>query len=103
MSLITDAYSRKIMGYDFRTDLSAIGCLFTLKTAIDNREFHNHKVIHHSDRGSQYCSKDYVNLLIQHRISISMIENGSPYENAIAERVNGILKTEFDLAYSGLN
>src|SRR5690554_7748577 len=54
-------------------------------------------LIHHSDRGIQYCCTDYVNYLKGSNISISMTENGDPYENAIAERVNGILKGEFDL------
>ena len=54
-------------------------------------------LIHHSDRGLQYCSKDYVGLLTEHQVQISMTENGDPYENAIAERVNGILKEEFYL------
>jgi len=54
-------------------------------------------LIHHSDRGSQYCSKGYVGLLNENNIEISMTQNGDPYENAIAERVNGILKNEFDL------
>jgi putative transposase len=61
------------------------------------------KLIHHSDRGSQYCSKAYVDLLTQNHVAISMTENGDPYENAIAERVNGILKAEFDMHSSKAN
>lgn len=68
--------------------------------AISNREYPHKELIHHSDRGSQYCSKAYTDLLISNRIAISMTENGDPYENAIAERVNGILKGEFDLYQS---
>ena len=97
LSLITDAYSKKIMGWAFRTDLSAQGCIDALEMAILNRIYPQNKLIHHSDRGSQYCSKNYVDLLLRHQIAISMTENGNPYENALAERLDGILKGEFDL------
>jgi transposase InsO family protein len=100
LSLITDAYSRKIMGYSFRQDLAAEGCIEALKMALNNR-IYNQSIIHHSDRGSQYCSHNYVDLLLKNNIAISMTENGDPYENALAERVNGIIKTEFNL-YSSL-
>lgn len=96
LSLITDAYSRKIMGYNFQSDLSAEGCVAALKMALDNRGS-NEQLIHHSDRGSQYCSQQYVKLLLENKIAISMTENGDPYENALAERMNGILKSEFNL------
>lgn len=99
LSLVTDAYSRKIMGYCFRKDLQAQGCSEALKMALNNRLYRD-TLIHHSDRGSQYCSKEYVDILLENKIAISMTENGDPYENALAERVNGILKTEFDLYYS---
>jgi len=101
LSLITDAYSRKIMGYSFRNDLAAEGCIEALKMALNNRRYNEH-VIHHSDRGSQYCSHQYVNLLLKNNIAISMTENGDPYENALAERMNGIIKTEFNLYNSQL-
>lgn len=101
LSLITDAYSRKIMGYNFRQDLAAEGCIDALKMALNNR-LYNESTIHHSDRGSQYCSHNYVSLLMKNNISISMTENGDPYENALAERVNGIIKTEFNLYGSSL-
>jgi putative transposase len=97
LSLITDAYSKKIMGWAFRKDLSAQGCTNALEMAIRDRMYPHNKLIHHSDRGSQYCSKGYVDLLTQDHTAISMTENGDPYENAIAERVNGILKQEFNL------
>jgi putative transposase len=96
LSLITDAYSRKIMGYSFQSDLSAEGCVAALKMALDNRDS-NEQLIHHSDRGSQYCSQQYVKMLLENNIAISMTENGDPYENALAERMNGILKSEFNL------
>ena len=101
LSLITDAYSRKIMGFCFRRDLSAQGCIDALQMALNARDY-DEKIIHHSDRGSQYCSKGYVELLVANNITISMTENGDPYENALAERVNGILKSEFNLYHSAL-
>jgi transposase InsO family protein len=97
LSLITDAFSRKIMGYCFRSDMLALGCIEALQMALDNRSYSGQTLIHHSDRGSQYCSKDYVDLLSSEQISISMTERGDPYENALAERMNGILKGEFNL------
>lgn len=100
LSLVTDAYSRKIMGFCFRTDLSAKGCIDALQMALGRRQYPQEKLIHHSDRGSQYCSKGYVDLLVTHNVAISMTENGDPYENALAERVNGILKSEFNLYHS---
>ena len=100
LSLITDAYSRKIMGYSFRKDLSAKGCLDALKMALKARMYADQPLIHHSDRGAQYCSEAYVSLLVENGTAISMTENGNPYENALAERVNGIIKTEFNLHHS---
>jgi putative transposase len=103
LSLVTDAYSRKIMGYSFRTDMSAQGCLQALQMALDNRQYLDKALIHHSDRGSQYCSGPYIELLVQNNIAISMTENGDPYENALAERMNGIIKNEFNLYESSLS
>lgn len=96
LSLVTDAYSKKIMGYALLDNLSTSGPLTALEMALKNRKY-NHKLIHHSDRGLQYCSSDYITKLNENHIQISMTENGDPYENAIAERVNGILKYEFFL------
>lgn len=96
LHLITDAYSKRIMGYCFSDNLSATSTLSALEMAIRLRLF-NHPLIHHSDRGLQYCSALYVNTLEKNNIKISMTETGSPYDNAIAERVNGILKDEFGL------
>lgn len=93
LSLITDAYSRKIVGHYLNADLSRKGPVKALKVAIKQKG--KSYVTHHSDRGIQYCCKDYVDILNENFIKISMTENGSPYENAIAERVNGILKHEF--------
>lgn len=97
LSLITDAYSRKIVGYYLHKNLSNYGALEALQQALISRKSSGNNLIHHSDRGVQYCSSQYVDLLMSNNIQISMAEKGSPYENAIAERVNGILKTEFGL------
>lgn len=97
LSLVTDACSRKVMGYSLRSDMSAQGCTEALQMALDNRSYPAAPLIHHSDRGSQYCSAGYVKLLMDNGIAISMTENGDPYENALAERMNGIIKTEFNL------
>ena len=96
LSLITDAYSKKIVGWCLWPDLTSEGALNALKMAISG-EKHKQGLIHHSDRGIQYCCNDYVNYLQGSGIEISMTENGDPYENAIAERVNGILKDEYGL------
>jgi putative transposase len=93
LSIITDAYSRKIVGYCLRKDLSATGPLTALRMALENNP-HREGLIHHSDRGIQYCCDDYISLLTENRILISMTESGDPLENPIAERVNGILKQE---------
>jgi putative transposase len=103
LSLVTDAYSRKIMGFAFRSDLSAQGCLEALQMALDNRSYGRYPLIHHSDRGCQYCCKEYVDLLNAHHIAISMTEKGDPCENALAERMNGIIKGEFNLYSSQEN
>ncbi len=91
--LITDAYSRKIVGFHVSDDMKVNSAVVALKKALAQKPVET-IVIHHSDRGIQYCSNEYVNLLQQHHAMISMTQNGDPYENAIAERVNGILKTE---------
>lgn len=93
LSLITDAYSRRIMGFELSRDLSAAGCTRALEMALRNRSG-GASLIHHSDRGIQYCSAGYVKLLHENQVSISMTQNGDPRDNAIAERVNGILKQE---------
>jgi transposase InsO family protein len=96
LSLITDAYSRLIIGFCLHPSLEAEGCLIALRMALGQRN-KTTSLIHHSDRGTQYCCGEYVGLLLKGEIKISMTEKGDPYENAIAERVNGILKTDFDL------
>ena len=96
LSLITDMYSKKIVGYCLWHNLSTEGALNALDMALSHRTKKS-PLIHHSDRGLQYCCKDYTKKLGEHGVGISMTENGDPYENAVAERINGILKTEFDL------
>ena len=91
--LITEQFSRKIVGYDFNISLSIEGALAALRMALRQSSVGS-SLIHHSDRGIQYCSHDYVELLESHGARISMTEENHVYENAMAERVNGILKTE---------
>ena len=93
--LITDAYSRKIIGWQLSDNLGSDNATLALYMAISQLPAKCDEIIHHSDRGIQYCSLKYVKILEAHRIKISMTENGDPCENAIAERVNGILKTEW--------
>jgi putative transposase len=93
LSLVTDAYSRKVIGHHLNRDLSAEGCLKALKKALKQLPAGS-ALVHHSDRGCQYCSFDYVGALKSKNIAISMTQSGDPLENAIAERVNGILKDE---------
>jgi transposase InsO family protein len=94
LALLTDAYSRKIVGYDVSRSLCFEGCLRALQMALAPLSAPI-QLIHHSDRGIQYCSHAYVDLLTTHGIQISMTEELHVYENAKAERVNGILKSEF--------
>jgi len=96
LALITDVYSRKIVGYDVSDSLELAGCLRALKKALRQARPAG-DLIHHSDRGIQYCSRQYVSLLQKNGVKISMTEENHCYENAIAERVNGILKDEFYL------
>lgn len=94
LSLVTHMRSRKILGYDLRRDLSSEGPLSALRMAIAHLGCRE-GVIHHSDRGYQYSSRAFVDLARQHKIAMSMTEEDHVYENALAERVNGILKDEF--------
>ena len=94
LSLVTDGYSRKIVGWHLNATLAARGCIAAMKMAAKQLP-KGSKTIHHSDRGSQYCCFDYVALLNKNNIDISMTQSGDPLENAIAERVNGTIKNEF--------
>lgn len=93
LSLVTDAYSRKIVGFALREDLTAKGSIEALSMAMRNNP-HRRNLIHHSDRGLQYYSSKYMRLLGDAEVRVSMSEKSDPLENAIAERVNGILKDE---------
>lgn len=97
LSLITDAFSRKIMGYHLADHLKATGPIEALKMALKNRVYPKRRLMHHSDKGIQYCCDAYVNILTDHQIDISMTSKYDPYENAIAERINGTIKNEFEL------
>lgn len=94
--LVTDYFSRKIMGYALKQSLSVEGALEALEMSIKYGK-PPAGFIHHSDRGLQYCSKEYVNKLQSHAAQISMTGDNHCYDNALAERVNGILKQEFGL------
>jgi putative transposase len=96
--LITDAYSRKIVGFHVSDDMKVSSATLALKKALAQKPAET-IVIHHSDRGIQYCSTAYVQLLQRNNAMISMTQNGDPYENAMAERVNGILKSELISSY----
>lgn len=96
LALITDAYSRKIVGFDVSDTLELNGCMRALKSALQTAGDIS-DLVHHSDRGIQYCSGQYTALLKQKGVKISMAAKGNCYENALAERVNGILKGEFNL------
>ena len=101
--LITDAYSKKILGYRLAKTLESLHAVNCLQDALRNCCQPISGLIHHSDRGIQYCSREYIGLLIKHNIQISMTENGDPLENPIAERVNGILKDEYLNQYTHLS
>ena len=100
--LITDAYSKKVIGCKLANTLDSIHAVNSLQDAIKNNCQPITGLIHHSDRGIQYCSKEYINVLQENKIKISMTENGDPLENAVAERVNGILKDEYLNQYQSL-
>lgn len=97
LTMITDAYSRKIMGYNISDSMSADDCVKALKMAIKERTYHFNSIIHHSDRGLQYCSNEYVEIATKANIDMSMTESSSPYDNALAERMNRTIKEEFNL------
>ncbi len=97
LSMITDAFSRKIMGYSICDNMEATTVAQALKMAIDHRLYPDRKLIHHSDRGLQYCSSEYVCVANADHIQMSMTEQSDPYENALAERMNRTIKEEFCL------
>ncbi len=94
LSLVTDAFTRKIIGYELSENMKTSNVVKALHMAIKNRQY-THEVIHHSDKGAQYCSGLYQSILAQNNIIPSMTDGDDCYQNALAERVNGILKQEF--------
>lgn len=95
LSLVTDAYSKKIVGYYVADNMNTESSIKALKMAIKGRKNKGVSLIHHSDRGIQYCANEYQKELSKNKVFCSMTQNSDPYENAVAERVNGILKQEF--------
>jgi len=96
LALVTDFFSRKIVGWDLSRSLSIESSQRALLQAL-SRVLDTAALIHHSDRGIQYCSQGYVDILTNKNVMISMTEENHCYENAVAERLNGILKDEFSL------
>lgn len=92
--LVTDLFSRKVLGYNVSNNLSAKSGVKALRMALKNMS-DTKDTIHHSDRGVQYCSHEYTKILKDNNIKISMTENSDPLENAVAERINKTLKEEF--------
>jgi len=97
LALVTDAYSKKIMGYKIANHMKTSLCTGALKMAIKNRAYPSKKLIHHSDRGIQYCNPKYTEFAEKNNIKLSMTEQYDPYENALAERINRTLKYEYGL------
>jgi len=95
LHLVSDAYSKQIMGYTLSKDLKSESTVKALQMALRRRVYQNRNILHHSDRGLQYCSRIYIDELRRNNCQISMTQDGSPYDNAVAERINGILKDEF--------
>ena len=96
LSLIMDRHSRKIVGHHCGDSLETVGCIKALESALEELP-DGCRPIHHSDRGCQYCCHEYVKCLDDHALAVSMTEENHCYENAHAERVNGILKQEYGL------
>lgn len=97
LALVTDAYSKKIMGWSFDDNMKVSMVKEALTMAYDNCKYDHESIIHHSDRGMQYCCPDYTEFAKARGFVMSTTQLSDPYENAIAERINGILKYEFGL------
>ena len=100
LAIVTDAYSKKIMGYNLDNHMRTSLCTKALNMAIKNRKYPEQKLIHHSDRGFQYCNPKYTTFAEDNGITMSMTEQYDPYENAVAERINRTLKYEYGLKQS---
>ncbi|WP_223266523.1 IS3 family transposase [Gelidibacter gilvus] len=97
LALVTDAYSKQIMGYNLDDHMRTSLCTEALAMAIKNRKYPSQKLVHHSDRGFQYCNPKYTEFAESNGITMSMTEQYDPYENAVAERINRTLKYEYGL------
>ena len=97
LNMITDAYSRKIVGYAVADNMETESMIKALKMAAGNKQYSDIPTIHHSDRGLQYCSQEYEIVTTKYDIRLSMTENSDPYENALAERMNRTIKEEFGM------
>lgn len=97
LNMITDACSRKIVGYAVADNMETESMIEALKMAVSQRKYPERPTIHHSDRGLQYCSKEYEYITSKNNILLSMTENSDPYENALAERMNRTIKEEFGM------
>ena len=97
LNMITDAYSRKIVGYAVDDNMGTDSMIKALKMATAQRKDQLISTIHHSDRGLQYCSNEYALMTTNNNMRLSMTENGDPYENALAERMNRTIKEEFGM------
>ncbi len=97
LAIVTDAYSKQVMGYKLDNHMKTSLCIEALAMAIKNRKYPTKKLIHHSDRGFQYCNPKYTTFAEKNGITMSMTEQYDPYENAIAERINRTLKYEYGL------
>ena len=97
LALVTDLYSKKVMGYKLDDNMKTSLVKEALQMAINNQEHHHQNIIHHSDRGIQYCFPEYTEFAVNNGMVLSTTEKYDPYEIAVAERINGILKYEFGL------
>jgi len=97
LAIVTDAYSKQIMGYKLASHMKTSLCLDALKMALKNRKYKDQKLIHHSDRGLQYCNPEYTGFAEDNGLIMSMTQQYDPYENALAERINQTLKYEYEL------
>ena len=97
LALVTDAYSKRIMGWSLDDNMKVELVKEALKMAVSNKQYQHDTIIHHSDRGIQYCCPDFTQFAASQGMLLSTTQHYDPYENAIAERINGILKYEFGL------
>ena len=97
LALVTDAYSKKIVGFNIDNHMRTELVVNALKMGLKSRIYPDRKIIHHSDRGIQYCSPEFERFTLKNDITLSNTQNSDPYENAVAERINRTLKYEYGL------